>query len=280
MSKLTETPGLVSFIVGVYNINNIENVKKSIQSMLNQTYQNIEIILCDDGSKNNNFEKIKEIYQKDKRIIFLKNESNMGLANALNHCLKFARGEFIARQDDDDWSELTRIEKQVKFLNEHQEYDFVSAWLYKVDDDGVWETVKLKEKPENKDFRIYSQHAHAVSVFRRGCLETVNGYRIAKETVRCEDYDLFMRLYASGKRGYNLQEVLYYYRRDRNRYYVWKYRYKINEAIVRFRGFKALKLGLTSYFYVFRPLIAGLFRYKTVNRIKEKLKGTKKGSNP
>ena len=272
MSKAIGNPGLVSFIVGVYNINNIENVKKSIHSMLNQTYQNIEIILCDDGSKNNNFEKIKEIYQKDKRIIFLKNESNMGLGNTLNHCLKFARGEFIARQDDDDWSELTRIEKQVEFLNEHQEYDFVSAWLCKVDDEGIWDTVKLMAEPQKEDFRIHSQHAHPVTAVRKECLETVNGYRIAKETVRCEDYDLFMRLYAEGKRGYNLQEVLYYYRNDRNKSNTRKYRYRVYEAIVRLKGYKVLGLAPSAYLYVLRPLIAGLFSHKMVNRIKAILK--------
>ena len=82
-----------------------------------------------------------------------------------------------------------------------------------------------------------------VLMIRRECLEKVNGYRVEKKTRRAEDYDLYMRLYAAGYRGYNIQERLLRYfvnpevmKRKR------KYRYRVDEALVRYEGFKALGL--------------------------------------
>lgn len=260
---------LVSFIVGVYNTKNFEELEYSIQQMLNQTYKNVEIIICDDCSTNGVFEFLKEKYGKNAQIKLIRNEKNSGLGVSLNHCLEYAKGEFIARQDDDDYCDITRIEKQVNFLEKNPEYSLVSACLEKYDEEGVWEQLYTKERPSKRDFRKCSQHVHAATLFRRECLLAVDGYRISKETTRAEDYDLFMRIYARGMKGYNIQEILYFYNTPRNGKKSSKYRYRIYEAIVRFKGFKALKLPIQDYIYVLRPLIAGLMTEKMKQRIKK-----------
>ena len=267
---------LVTFIMSAYNTKNFDDLDRSIQSILNQTYPNIEVIICDDCSTNGCFEYLQENYGVNPQIKLIRNETNSGLAASLNHCLEYAKGEYIARQDDDDYSELTRIEKQVSFLQSHPEYDLVSAGLEKFDEKGIWAKVMPKEYPQKRDFRKCSQHAHAVTLFRRECLEKVDRYRIAKETIRGEDYDLFMRIYAKGMKGANLQEVLYFYNFPREGRKRSKYKHRINEAIIRAKGFKQLKLPIWDYVYVVRPLISGLFSERCKQRIKRMIRRDKK----
>lgn len=237
--------------------------------MLGQTYPNIEVIICDDCSTNGVYEYLLENYGEHPRVKIVRNEQNGSLGRALNHCIEFAKGKYLARQDDDDYSEIDRIEKQVSFLEEHPEYDLVSAGLSKFDEDGRWADIVLPPTPKKVDFCRHSQHIHASTLFRTECLKKVGGYRISKETARAEDYDLFMRIYAAGMIGYNMQQILYYYNTPRGNKRKIKYRYKVREAIVRAKGFRAMRLPIRCYIYVLRPLIAGLLSESMKQRIKK-----------
>ncbi len=261
---------LVSFIMGVYNTKDRTALKRSVASMLDQTYPHIQVVLCDDVSTNGIYEFLQQEYGCNPKVKLLRLPQHGGLRTALNAAIDAADGAFIARQDDDDYSDLTRIEKEMAVLEAHPEYSFVSSALYKFDRQGIWQTLRLKEQPSKKDFAKHCQHVHPAALFRRSCLDRVGGYRIAPETIRCEDYDLFMRIYAAGMRGYNLQEPLYYYNKDRDERQRPPYRYKWNEAVVRAKGYKRLKLAPWSYRYVFRPLLAGLLSPQTVQKIKSR----------
>ena len=261
---------LVSFIMGVYNTKSFDDLKRSMENMLGQTYGNIEVVVCDDCSTNGAYEFLVENYGDNESVSILRNEVNSGAGVARNYALSCAKGEYIAIQDDDDYSDVTRIEKQVDFLEKNQEFGFVSSGLSKFDEFGVWSSIILKQQPSKRDFRIYSQHVHAATLFRVGILKSAGGYRIAKETAHGEDYDLFMRLYANGVRGYNLQEILYYYNLKRDFSRRIKYRYKWNEAKIRFKGFSAMRLPLIDFVYVARPLIAGLIPERIKSKIKKK----------
>lgn len=269
---MSEKP-LVSFIMGVYNTKKFEDLKRSVDNMLGQTYPNIEVVICDDCSTNGAYEFLVENYGDNDRVHLMRNETNQSLGITLNRCLSEAKGKYIARQDDDDYSELDRIEKQVDFLENHPEYSLVSAGLAKFDEDGIWSQIIVKPYPTKFDFKKHSQHIHASSLFKYECLTAVGGYRVAKETARAEDYDLFMRIYAAGMKGHNLQEVLYYYNFPRGNKRKIKYKYKIYEAMVRAKGFRAMKLPVTSYIYVLKPLIAGLMSENLKNKIKNIRKG-------
>ncbi len=263
---------LVSYIMGVYNTKKLDDLKRSVDNMLGQTYPNIEVVICDDCSTNGAYEFLVENYGNDNRVKLLRNEENQSLGVTLNRCLEAASGKYIARQDDDDYSAIDRIEKQVDFLESNLEYSLVSAGLAKFDEEGIWSDIIPKPYPEKTDFAKHSQHVHASSLFKKECLTAVGGYRISKETVRAEDYDLFMRIYAMGMKGHNIEEILYYYNTPRNNSKRGKYRYRWYEAIVRFKGFRAMKLPLKYYLYVLRPLIAGLLS----ENLKNKIKGIKK----
>ena len=259
---------LVSFIMSVYNTKEFKDLDRSIESILNQTYENCELIICDDCSTNGVYEYLIENYSNNPRVTIIRNIKNSGCAYSPNHALQYSNGDYIARQDDDDYSANDRIEKQMDFLLKNEDYAFVSAGLSKFDKDGVWSTYIPKEKPSKRDFRFTNQFPHAVSLFRRNCLEQINGYRVSNETRRCEDYDLFMRLYAAGFKGYNIQESLYFYNYPRDNSKKGSYKNRINESIIRRKGFRALNLPFFDYFFVLKPLIVGLFPEPFVNHIK------------
>ena len=126
----------VSIIMGVYNGSLKMDV--SINSIIAQTYKDWEFIICDDGSKDDSFSKLQEYASKDARIVIVKNEQNSGLAKTLNNCLSVAKGQYIARMDDDDYSHPDRLEKEVAFLDEHPEYAIVATGRNMVDENGLW----------------------------------------------------------------------------------------------------------------------------------------------
>ena len=204
----------LSVLMGIYNSRNKEILEKSLKSILNQTYREFELIICNDGSTNDCFKWAKEICNNDNRVIFIENDRNRGLAYTLNHCLNEAHGEYVARMDDDDESHLDRFEKQVEFLDEHHEYDIVGSNMNLFNNSGIWGERKYKEFPQAKDFLYRVAIAHPTIMCRTEALKKVNGYRDIPQTLRVEDYDLFMRMFAKGSKIYNFQEPIFNYRED------------------------------------------------------------------
>lgn len=110
----------ISVIMPCYNEQ--DNIRESLQSILNQTFSDFELIVIDDCSTDCSDSIIKEIAKKDNRLIYLKNANNCGVAKTLNNGLQVAKGEYIARMDADDLCEPTRFQKQVEYLSTHPEY--------------------------------------------------------------------------------------------------------------------------------------------------------------
>lgn len=248
----------VSVIMGVYNITDRPVLEKSINSILNQTFTDFEFIICDDGSNDNTLDIVKDICRDDKRVIFLKNEKNMGLAYVLNKCLENAKGEYIARMDSDDESALNRFEKQVEFLDSHPDYGVVSSNANVFDDTSIWGEFKYSEEIKKEDFLMNNPIVHGAVMVRKSVYDMADGYRDIPMTYRVEDYDLFMRIFAKGIKIYTIQEKLFNYREDKKTQKRRKYKYRINEAKVRYYGFKLLKLYPKGIIFVVKPLIVGL----------------------
>lgn len=260
----------VSIIMGVYNCKNFTLLRKSVESVLQQTYTDYEFIICNDGSTNGTLEELNKIAQVDSRIKIISYERNCGLNHALNKCISVSQGKYIARQDDDDISKSERLRRQVLFLEENSDFSFVGTCADVFDDEGVWGGYTVPEKPQKEDFLWNSPFMHPTILMRKVDLLSVGGYREAKETRRCEDYDLFMNLYANGYKGYNIQEKLYYYRIVRNEKSKHRpMKYRVDEMIVRFRGFKNMRILKKSMPYVFKPVAVGLIPQCILKRIKQ-----------
>tara|TARA_B100001250_G_scaffold369443_1_gene352912 strand:- start:1014 stop:1703 length:690 start_codon:yes stop_codon:yes gene_type:complete len=107
----------ISVIMSAYNSE--DSVENSITSILNQTYEDLELLIMDDASTDNTYKICESLKNKDQRIKLYKNKSNLGLTKSLNKLISLSSGEIIARQDSDDISKKERIEKQLKFLEEN-----------------------------------------------------------------------------------------------------------------------------------------------------------------
>ena len=170
----------VSIIMGIYNCAN--TLEESIESIIKQTYENWELIMCDDGSTDNTYQiaqKYLNTYQD--KIHLIKNEKNEGLALSLNRCLKHANGTYIARQDGDDISLPERLQIQVEFLKNNPQYTIVSSGMILFDENGKWGAKDNVEIPEKVDYVKETPFAHAPSVFYKAAITSVGGYRnIAK----------------------------------------------------------------------------------------------------
>ena len=171
--------------------------------------------------------------------------------------------------DADDISMPDRLEKQIGFLNEHLEYAMVGCNLLLINDKGIWGKRILVKEPTKKSFLFTSPYCHPAIVMRKEVLDKVNNYKVEKITRRAEDYDLFMRIYANGYKGYNMQEFLYQFREDNDAYKRRAYKYRWDEVQVRYRGFKALGLMPKGFLYVMKPLVVGLVPQKILVRLRK-----------
>lgn len=188
----------VSIIMGIYNC--AETLPEAIESILNQTYLNWELIMCDDGSSDDTWKiAIRYAEKYPDKIKILKNESNKGLNYTLNRCLKKATGKYIARMDGDDISMPERLEKEVSFLEEHKEYAIVSTPMIYFDEYGEWGEGKAIEIPQLKDFVFHPPfHCHAPCMIRKEAYDRVGGYTVDKRLLRYEDCNLWYKLYSKG----------------------------------------------------------------------------------
>lgn len=263
---------MVSVIMGVYNTNSEKILRTSIESILSQTYRDFELLICDDGSTDNTYEILKRICKTDNRIKLLKNDINLRASGARNRCFEEAKGDFIAIMDADDYSSPERLAEQIDFLTKNNGFDFVGCRGRYFEDyiDNTKGEYWYCDYPEKKDFLVTLPFVHASIMFRKQALFNVQGYSMAKKVIRSEDYDLMMRMYSNGYKGANINKILYYIRRDENTFKRRKYRYRINEAIVKYEGFKKLKLMPMGIVFAIKPLIVGLIPIKLLNIIKNK----------
>ena len=252
--------------------------KKSIESILSQTFTDFEFLICDDGSSDNTYQILTEFAKIDSRIVLLKNEKNLGLAATLNRCIEESRGKYIARHDCDDYACADRLEKQVRYLEEHPEVGMLGTAAFLFDESGVYDTVTFPRKVTNNDFLFNSPYQHGSMVFRREALTDAGGYTVSKVTRRTEDYELFMRMQKTVK-GENLPEPLYYFLEDEKALKRRKYRYRIDEAKVRYRGFKSLGLLPRGILYVIKPLIVGLIPMKLLAKMRKKRRAKQRKQN-
>lgn len=247
----------ISVIMGIYNC--ASTLSESIDSVLNQTYTNWELIMCDDGSTDDTFDvAIEYMREHPDKIIVLKNEKNLGLNETLNKCLKIAQGEYIARMDGDDICSPERFEVELEILDNEPDIAIVSTDMYFFDESGIWGNISHPEYPQTKDFLYGTPFCHAPCMVRKEAFDAVDGYSVGKKLLRVEDYHLWFKMYKAGYKGKNIHKSLYSMRDDRNAYNRRKFKYRLNEAYVKCLAIKEFGLPVYGYVYALRPIIVGL----------------------
>ena len=197
----------VSVIMSVYNGEAF--LREAIESILNQTLNNFEFIIIDDGSTDRSISIIESF--NDCRIIILK-QDNMGLSYALNKGIKYSRAKYIARMDADDISLPERLEMQYKFLETNANVGLIGTWIYTINING--EILKQKKEPItnseiSKKMLIYNCFNHGSVMFRKSIYELTSGYSIEyPENPPCEDYALWLKM-LNFSNGFNLPKYLY-----------------------------------------------------------------------
>lgn len=246
---------MISIIMGIYNCS--ATLSEAIDSIIAQTYNNWELIMCDDGSADNTFKIAQEYKEKyPDKIVLLKNEKNMGLNYTLNKCLEAAKGEYIARMDGDDISLPTRFEKEIDFLNNNPQFAVVSTPMIMFDQDGKWGETSAIECPQIKDFFEHTPFfAHAACMMRKSVFDEVGGYTVDPKFLRVEDCNLWFKVYAHGYKGANLTEPLYMMRDDRNATHRRSWKARLNGCYVLYDGFKMLHIPWYKYYYVIKNTV-------------------------
>lgn len=215
---------LVSIVLPTYN--GAKYIRQSIDSCLNQTYKNIELIIVDDGSTDETAEIIKS-YQ-DKRIKYLKHEKNKGLPHALNTGFANATGEYLTWTSDDNYYAEEAVGKMLSFLRD-KNCSFVYCDFYRFKDDNPSDLsiVRLPDATALEN----GNHIGACFLYSRNVMEIVGDYDPITELA--EDYDYWIRI--SKKFSIcHLDESFYFFRVHKKSLYVSKYyEVKVVDFLVR-----------------------------------------------
>lgn len=196
MDKDINTKIIVSIILPTYN--GARYIKRAIDSVIAQTFSDWELLVIDDGSKDDTGNIVKEYTNKDSRIIYLKNEINLGIQKTLNKGLKEAKGKYIARIDDDDeWIDKDKLKKQIEFLENNKDYVLIGTGVVVVGEEGI-ELMRylLPETDIEIRNKILSKNCfvHSSVVFKKDTALTFGGYDESKDSKHIEDYDLWLKL--------------------------------------------------------------------------------------
>lgn len=248
---------VISVMMGIYNCG--DTLSEAIECIVNQTFSDWELIMCDDGSNDDTYEiaiSYKEKYPE--KIIVLQNEKNRGLNYTLNKCLKQAKGKYIARMDGDDRCDKERFAIEINVLEKEPEIAIVSTDMEFFDESGVWGKISHPEYPVPEDFVKESPFCHAPCMVKREAYMKVKGYSVSDKLLRVEDYHLWIKMYKCGYRGKNIHKCLYQMRDDRNAYSRRSFKNRLNEYYVKRLAIRTFRLKKWNYLLALRPIIVGL----------------------
>ena len=229
----------VSIIVPMYNAEKF--IRKTIESVLAQTYQNWEMLIMNDVSTDNSLAVVSGYAKKDKRIKIINTEKNVGVVKGRNFLIDLASGKYIAFLDADDYWHNEKLEKQIKFMKEKNasisctEYTRVKENEEKINDVIIKEEISYNDMLKNNYL---------------GCLTVIYdaekiGKRYFKELEKNEDYVLWLEIVKDVDIIYGLKENLAYYRvldnsRSSNKVKTAKVRWEIYRKIEKLSLLKSI----------------------------------------
>jgi len=208
----------VSIILPTYN--GAKFISGAIKSVSAQSYKDWELLVIDDGSTDKTAEIVEELSKKDSRIKYFRNEKNLGIQKTLNKGLKLARGEYVARIDDDDrWVDVDKLKKQVEFLDKNPDYILVGMGVIVVNEDGD-ELFRFLNPQTDEDIRkkILSRNCftHSSVMFRKEVAINLGGYSESEDVKHIEDYDLWLKFGRNGKMANLPMHAIHFIMRDKS----------------------------------------------------------------
>lgn len=190
----------VSVIMPVYNV--APYLRQALDSILNQTYSDFELIAVDDGSTDESGKILDDYARKDSRVKAF-HQQNQGVVAASNYAASVASGVYLARQDSDDISFLRRLELQVATLEAHPGLALVTGGFEGFDEDDEYiyrEILPAKDEDIKRGLYLRNTIGHGSVMFRKDLFWEVGGYGANGDTRGiAEDYELFLRLATKGE---------------------------------------------------------------------------------
>ncbi len=183
--------------IGMPIFNGEKTLKAAINSVLNQTYSNWELILIDDGSKDRTLSVVKSF--NDSRIKVISDGLNLKLPKRLNQIISISRGKYFARMDGDDVSYPERLQTQVEYLENHPNVDILGTQILIFDGDGNSRGKSaLTQSHQEICCRPWAGFSLAHPTWM-GKLEWFSTHKYREEAIRMEDYDLLLRTYKNSR---------------------------------------------------------------------------------
>lgn len=203
-----------SILISVYEKERPDQLRQSLDSIFSQTLRADEVVLVKDGPLYDELNDVVDDYAaRYPELKVLPLPTNVGLGKALNEGIALCTHDIVARMDTDDVAKPYRMERQIRFMEEHPEVDVLGSWLEEFRDD-IDHIVSVKSVPMTHD-ELYAYGKwrnpinHPTVVMRKSAVERAGGYQPCPQF---EDYCLWVRMMQSGARFHNLQESLVYFR--------------------------------------------------------------------
>lgn len=207
---------LVSVIMPAYNAE--KYIGEAIESVLSQTYDNLELIIVEDCSTDDTFAQIEKY--GDDRITVIKNPVNRGISYSTNAGIEAAKGKYIALSDDDDVAVINRLELQVDYLEKHQEIDILGGWTEMIDSSGNHIGYYTQPRTNPKYIKAlllfgWWRFGNGTTMIRREFLET-SGLRYEDNCYGIQDLRFFMKASKIGTISAIPDLLLYKREHDKN----------------------------------------------------------------
>lgn len=265
---------LVSVCIPAYN--NAPYIKETIDSILNQTYQNIEVVVVDDNSTDNTVVIVEQMAREDKRIKLYKNKKNLGMSGNWNHCLELCEGEYIKLVCADDIIEQDAIEKEARAMQEHPSVNLVESDTRLIDINGksngafkrYYKSGLVNGKKLAKTSLMLNNFfgAPVNNLMRKTAVEKVGGFDTAFTYIL--DFDMWVSLACTGD-VYIIHELLnsFCVRNDSNtgvmineqrNVYVAEHR-KLVEKHADELGFSKIKCNISVLIRKFRNVLISIY---------------------
>lgn len=205
-------PPVLTVLLSAYNTE--KYIQQAIDSILNQTFKSLELIIADDGSSDRT-KKIIDSY-RDERIIVSHNSKNLGKTTTINRLFKLSRGTFITIHDADDLSHPSRFKKQIEFLQQNSNFQMCGTSFITINADG--KLLSRHRQPNDwkeirKNITKVSQFHGPTILFKANIIDKIGG--LFRSITMGEDIDLTMRITEKFS-ATNLDEYLYHYRANPN----------------------------------------------------------------
>ena len=223
-------PPTVSVMMPTYNVE--KYVSQAIDSVVEQTYQDWELIIVDDGSTDGTAKILAEYAKKDSRIK-VQYMAHGGRGKARNRCLELCQGKYVAVCDSDDISCPGRFKKQVNFLEQNPDIGVVSSYVCSFTIEPVFEPSKILTWSSNSEDISYAFRKHKMRIYNCAAMIRASLFKkygsYDEELIRSQDYAWFRKLSLSGIRFLTLPEVLLFYRQrtfvPNRKYYIEALKY-------------------------------------------------------